>query len=212
MCSSANPDEESLLQSQRAMTDTLDADYKTAFSQNQNVLAGLRTNLQDMIAHPKGFDPATEAAMRTSATDTNATQFANATRSANAYNSAHGGANLGSGVAAQINGQIAGTGAAIQSQNQNSITEANGQLQNENYWKGIAGLQGVANAYNPTGYANAASGSADATTNAANAVLSEQQAGWQNAMGVVNGIAGLASAGAGAYGDITTANKMKPQG
>jgi hypothetical protein len=200
MCSSPNPTEVALQQSQAAFTNTLDSSFKSTFANQQTILGMLSTNLQKMIVNPQGFTPAEMTALRTGATDTTATQTENAQKSAAAYGASHGGADLGSGVQSMIQGDIATGGAQQLSQEQNQITVANAQQQQQNYWNAIQGLTQVGNAYNPTGYADSATRSANAVTNASNAITSEEQAGWQDAFGVVSGVAGLVSAAAGIPG------------
>jgi hypothetical protein len=197
MCSSANPTEQALQQSQAAFTGTLQNSFSQTFAQNQQILGSLSSTLQKAIANPQGYTPAEMAALRTNATDTVANSTANAQRAAGAYNSAHGGADLGSGVAAQISGQATQAGIQANSQAQNQISVANAQQQQQNYWNAIGGLTQVGAAYNPTGYAGAETGAANSTTGASQAVSAEQQQGWQNAFGVVQGVAGLGMAAAG---------------
>lgn len=194
MCSSANPTEEALQQSQAAFTNTLQSSFSTAFAANQAILGTLSASLKAAIANPQGFSPAALAAARTNSTDTVAQQTQAAQVAANSYLSAHGGADLGSGVGAQITGQVQGQGMQEQSTTQNAITLANEQQRQQNYWNAISGLTQVGQAYNPTGYAAAETGSANATTNASNAVSAEQQQSWNNAFGIVKGVAGLGMA------------------
>lgn len=205
MCSSANPTEVSLQQSQAAFTNTLDTSFKSTFANQQQILGTLSSRLTSMLNNPTGFGPKMLTALRTNATDTTAAQTQNAEKSAAAYGASHGGADLGSGVQSQIQGDIATGGAQQLSQEQNQITVADAQQQQQNYWSAINGLTQVGNAYNPNGYASNANSSANAVTSASNAITSEQQTGWQNAMGIVSGVAGLATAGAGAYSTVLNA-------
>jgi len=200
MCSSANPTETSLQQSQAAFTNTLDSSFKSTFAAQQAILGSLSTTLQKMILNPQGFTPAEMTALRTGATDTTAMQTENAEKSAAAYGASHGGADLGSGVQSQIQGDIATGGSEQLSQEQNQITVANAQQQQQNYWNAINGLTQVGSAYNPAGYANAATNAANSVTSASNAITAEEQTGWQDAFGVVSGVTGLASAAAGIPG------------
>jgi hypothetical protein len=197
VCSEANPTEEALQQSDAAFTNTLQTSFQQAFGAQSNILAGLTKQLQATAANPSGFSPAMLTAMRTQATTGTAQQTQAAQQAANAYIAAHGGADLGSGVGAQITGQVQSAGLQAQTGAQTNIGIANAQQQQTNYWNAIGGLGQVANAYNPTGFANAATNASNATTNASNAIQSEQQQSWQNAFGVVQGVAGLASAAAG---------------
>jgi hypothetical protein len=195
MCSEPNATEEANFQASQAMTQTLQSDYNQAFAQNQNILGSLTTALNQQIAKPQGFTSGQMAALRTGAMDTTTQQFNAAKANAGAAAARYGG-DVASGVTGQV---IAGVGAAeagALSQEQNQITEQNAELQQQNYWRGISGLQNTAAQYNPTGYAGAGVASSNATTNAAGQVLAEQQAGWENTMGVIKGIGGLASAAA----------------
>lgn len=197
MCSDANPTEVALQKAQADFTNTLDASFKTTFANQQQILGQLSTTLQKAIANPQGYTPAQMAALRTGAIDATSQATNDAEKAAAAYGASHGGADLGSGVQSQIQGTIASGGAQQLAQANEQITEANANLQQQNYWNAISGLTNVGRSYDPTGYANAATNSANAVTNASNAITSEQQAGWQNAFGIVSGISGLASAAAG---------------
>lgn len=197
MCSSADPTQQALRDSQAAFTNTLQSSFKTSFAANQSILANLSSTLTQAIAHPQGYTPQEMAALRTGVTDSVATGTASATRAVGAYNASHGGADLGSGVAAQIEGGIQATGMQANSQGQNQISIANAEAQRANYWSAINGLTQVGAAYNPTGYAGVETGSANATTSASQVVDAERQQSWNNAFGVVKGVAGLATAAAG---------------
>lgn len=205
MCSEADQSEVALRDAELSFTKTLQASFATTFANQQQILGTLSTALQKQIANPQGFTPAEMSALRTGATDTAAVTTANAQKAAAAYSASHGGADLGSGVQSEIQGEIATGGSTQLSQNQNQITVANAQQQQQNYWNAIGGLTQVGAAYDPTGYANASTGAAGATTAASNAISAEQQQGWQNAFGLVSGAAGLATAGAGAYNQIQNA-------
>lgn len=197
MCSSADPTQQALRDSQAAFTNTLQSSFKTAFAANQSILGGLTATLTKAIASPQGYTPAEMAALRTGVTDSVASGTANATRANAAFAATHGGADLGSGVAAQIQGQTQEAGMVANSQGQNQITIGNAERQQENYWKAINGLTNVGAAYNPQSYATAETGSANATSTASQVVDAERQQSWNNAFGVVKGVAGLASAAAG---------------
>jgi hypothetical protein len=197
MCSEADPTQEALRDSQAAFTGTMRQAFSTAFANNQAILGNLTNILTKAIANPQGYTPAEMTALRTGVTDTVAQATKNATIAAGNYAATHGGADLGSGVTAQIEGGIQTGGMEEGAREQSQITIANAERQQQNYWNAISGLTQVGAAYNPTGYAGAETSSANATTAASQEVSAERQAGWQNAFGVVSGIAGLASAAAG---------------
>lgn len=199
MCCSGDSTVKASEQAQAAFTNLLSSSFSQAFAANQKILAGLTDTLNGIIQNPQGFSPKTLALMKTNAAEMVTGQTGQAQTSANAYLASHGGADLGSGVAAQIKGQIASQGATEQARESNQIDIQSGLLQNQNYWNAIGGLTQVANAYNPAGYANAETNSANAVADLSRASLASQQAGWQNTFGIINGIAGLGTAAVGAY-------------
>lgn len=199
MCSGGDSTAKAQEKAQAAFTDTLRSSFSTAFGKSQSILDTLTKTLTDAINNPKGFDPRTLALMKSNASDQVAAGTRNAQVAAGNAMAARGGSELGSGVNAQIAGSIAGSGEAERARELSGIDIQSGLLQNENYWRGIQGLTGVAQAENPTGLASAANEGAGKVADLSHAVLASQQAGWQNAMGIVSGIAGLGTAAVGAY-------------
>lgn len=195
-CSDPSSDSVANEKSSLAMTQTLQKDFGTAFSEQQSVLGSLQGELQNAVAKPTGYTPQMMAALRTGAVDTTNLEFNQAKASA-ASGAARYGGDVASGVTAQTVGGVAALEAETQSQEQNQITVANAQQQQQNYWRGIQGLTNVGAAYNPNAVASNAVGSSEATTKAAAQVQSEEQQGWQDAFGVVSGISGLVAAGTG---------------
>lgn len=202
MCCSGDKTAKAAEQAQAAFTQTLQSSFSTAFANNQAILNNLTQTLTNAINNPKGFDPKTLALMKTNVNDTVSNSVRNAQIASTNAAAARSGPDLGSGVDAQVQGQIAGTGVAARAQNLSQIDIQNGLLQNQNYWSAIQGLTNVAAAENPTGYAGAANQGAGEVANLSNAVLQSQQAGWQNAFGVVSGIAGLGLSAVGAYNSL----------
>jgi hypothetical protein len=197
MCSSGDSTLKASEASSAVFQSTLQNSFNTAFGSNQIILNGLTKTLTDAVNNPKGFNPATLAAMRTGANDTVSRQTTGAQVAAGNYGASHGGADLGSGVQSQIEGSIAGTGAQENANEQSNITIANGQLQNQNYWNAIQGLTGVANAENPNAYASNANSAGSTTANLGSSFLASKQADWGNTFGVIKGVSGLVSAAAG---------------
>jgi hypothetical protein len=197
MCCSGDSTAKASETASAAMQTTLNSSFQTAFGKNQAELDSVSAKLTNTLNNPQGFDPKTLALMKTNSSDTVTQQTLNAQQGANAYLATHGGAELGSGVGAQIKGGIAAAGATEDAKESSNIDIQNGLLQNQNYWQAINGLTNVANAENPTAYSNSANGSASATADLSKAYLASQQAGWQDVGGVMSGIAGLATASAG---------------
>jgi hypothetical protein len=179
------------------LTAELGKDYATTFAESQQIQQQLKGVLTNQLTNPTGLGADRVAAMRTGATDTVATQFENASRSANAVSAAHGGAGLPSGVSAQIGGQIAAGAAAANSGEQNTISVADAQAKQASYWNAISGLGSVGAAYNPTGTSNSAASVGSSTANLGSTLLASQQAGWQDAAGVIGAVGGLATGAAG---------------
>lgn len=202
MCSSGDQTAKDTEQAQAAFTKTLMSSFQTAFAANQGILSSIIPKLTEMMNNPQGFSPEELSLMKTKASDTVTAQTDAAQKAAGTYAASHGGADLGSGVQAQISGSIAGAGATEQERESSNIDIANEQERQQNYWRAIGGLQKTAEAENPTGYAGAANQSGDTTANLSRAVLASQQAGWQNIGGIISGVAGLGEAAVGAYGDL----------
>jgi hypothetical protein len=199
MCCSGDSTAKASETASAAMQTTLNSSFQTAFGKNQAELDSVSAKLTNTLNNPQGFDPKTLALMKTNSSDTVTQQTLNAQQGANAYLATHGGAELGSGVGAQIKGGIAAAGATEDAKESSNIDIQNGLLQNQNYWQAINGLTNVANAENPTAYANAANGAANSTADLSKAYLASTQAGWQDAGGIISGIAGLGTAAVGAY-------------
>lgn len=191
MCCSSDKTAKASEATSAALQTTLSADYSKTFAAQQAILGPMSIKLADMMNNPQGFDPKTLALMKTSASDQVAAATRNAQIGAGNYANSHGGADLGSGVQAQVAGGIEAQGAIARSQQMNNIDIQSGLLKNSNQQFAIQGLTNVAQAYNPTGYANAANSAGNTTANLSKAVLDSQQAGWSNTFGIIKGIAGL---------------------
>jgi hypothetical protein len=200
MCSSGDSTLKASEASSAAFQNTLQASFATTFGKNQAILDSLNKTLTDAVANPKGFDPRTLALMKSTASDTVARSTNAAQIAAGNYAASHGASDIGSGVQAQIAGSIGAIGAEENARELAGIDIQSGMLQNENYWRAIGGLTDVARAENPTAYAGEANTAGNTTANIGKAYLESKQADWNNAFGVVKGVAGLASAVAGMPG------------
>jgi hypothetical protein len=198
-CSSGDSTVSATESSQAALNTELSGYMKTAFAQNQSVYKMLTPLLEKQVTNPQGMTQQAMAAARTGATDTTALEFENASRNANAVAAAHGGGALPSGVAAQVSGDISASAAAQDSAEQNQITLQNATIQNQNYWNAISGLGNITAQNNPTNYANAATNAGNSVASLGQTYLASQQAGWQDAAGIISGVGALAG-GAGAIG------------
>lgn len=185
-------------QAQAEFTNTLQANYKTQFAQQSQILSFLQNKLEPQINNPTGYDAKTLATMRTSATDTNATQFANSEKALNTALTARTGATtLPSGVDAQLQAGNFNAAAASQVEVQNNVTMADANLKNANYWNSVNALSGNAAQFAPTSYAGAANTGASTTADLGSAYKSSQSSQLLGALGGVAAGAGTAAAGFG---------------
>lgn len=169
--------------------------FQQQYGKQAAVLDFLKGKLQPMIENPTGYDPATLAAMRTSATDNLSTSYNNASKALQGRQFITG-RDLPSGVQAQQSAQLATAEASDKANAQNTITMNDANLKNTNYWNAMNVLSGnVASQFNPLGYANSATSGANAVANLSQAVTASQQSGL---LGTLGGIAG------GVLGSATT--------
>lgn len=202
MCSSGGSvgkTDVALQKSQAAMTNTLNSDYSVAFAENQAIAARQTAVANSMIANPLGYTPQELATARTSINENTATAAKQALGAAGAFAAAHGGSDLGSGSIGQIAGEIGSAATQSKAQQLNTLSTSNEQLKRQNFYAGINELNAAGN--NLSGQGSTAIGgagsAASTSVGAGSGALAAQQAGWQDLGGVISGVAGLASAGAG---------------
>ncbi len=161
-------------------TNQLFSAFSQQFGAQSSILSFLTNKMTSQVNNPQGFSPEMKAALNTQATQGTAADYAKAQQATNAVNAAHGGNGLPSGVQAQLNAGNAAGAAAEQSQAQTSIGVADAQQQQQNYWNAVNGLNGTAAMYNPTSYAGAGTGAANAVAGLSQAVSQSQQTGFSN--------------------------------
>jgi hypothetical protein len=191
MCSSGDSTAKQAEQTQAQLTQQLVNMMQTQFGKQSAVTDLVTKTLEPMLTNPEGYDPATLAALRTSATEQNAAAYAHAKQAAQNVSFTQGGRELPSGVNDQIQSILSSNEASNQANSQDKITLANEQQKQQNFITALNGLNGVATQLNPIGYANSADSSGNATANLSNAVTNSQQSGLLNAL-----ISGGASVGA----------------
>lgn len=202
MCSSGGEvaqSDEQLQQAQTAMTNTLNQDYSTSFAEQQSVLANLQAKMSYLAANPQGYTPQQLATATTSINENTATAAKQALGSAAAFAASHGGADVGNGAVGEIAGQIGSQAAQSKAQQLSSLSQQNQAMKQQNFWNAIGGLSSVGSQYGGAGGTaiGGASSTANSAVNAGSGALAAQQAGWSDLGGVISGISGLASAGAG---------------
>lgn len=198
-CSSGDQTASGLEKAQAKMAATLNQDYATTFAEQQSVLANLSAKMNYITANPMGYTAPQLATARTSINENTAVAAKQALGSAAAFAATHGGADIGGGAIGELAGQIGSSAAQSKAQQLASLSQQNEALKQENFWKGIQGLNSVSSQYGGAGgTAIGGAGSAASTSvDAGRLKLASEQAGWQNAMGVVSGIGGLATAASG---------------
>jgi len=178
---------------------TQTADANLAFGENQTIQNGLAAKLNYEVANPMGYTPAELASMTTNVNENTATAAKQAIGAAAAFAATHGSADIGGGGAGQLAGEIASSAALSKSSQLNDIAMQSQQMKQSNMWKGIAGLSGVGSEFGSetgtavggeTNLSNAATGAGEGAVGASTAANSELG-------GLISGIGGLATAGAG---------------
>lgn len=169
--------------------------FNKQYSSQQQVLTYLQGKLQPMIDNPTGYSPDALAAQRTSATDTLSAEYQNAQKALQNTEFSQGSRDLPSGVNDQLNEALLQGEASDKANAQNTITTNNAALEQSNYWNALSALNGQATtAYNPLGYAGAATSGANAVTGLSQAVTASQGPSIGSILG------GIAGAGVGALG------------
>lgn len=187
--------------------------FSQQYANQSGILNYLKGQLEPSItAGGKGYSDADLAAMRTSASDTNAANFQNAEQALNnKISMASGGSKLTgvSGAALESQAGLLNAEAQQEAGSQNQITEANANLKQQNYWAAINALNGVSAQVNPLGYASGATQGSGAVAGLSNAVTNANQSQLLGALGGIagGGLAGLGTAiggpsGAGSFGAL----------
>ncbi len=162
------------------LTDT----FKSQYSTQQGLLSYLTGTLKSQIENPHGFSPQTLAALRGGATDNVTTQFESARKAAGS--TAAGGMfnpEVGSGVAAQIKGQIGAGQAGEEAGALNNIALQDEQMKQNNFWKAISGLSGVTEMESPTAFGQLANGAAGTTGGLGSDYFSTDNSGFLDKLG-----------------------------
>lgn len=184
-------------QQQAAFDTQLMTTFQAQYGQQQKLLTYLQGKLQPMVDNPTGYSAPALAAMRTSATDSISGSYQNAQRALNNEQvSQNGGSDLPSGTSAQLDAALLNSEASDKSNAQDTITLNDENLKQSNYWNALNVLNGQATtAYNPLGYAGAATSGAGAVSGLSQAVTQSSQSQLLGALGGIAGGAGSAIGG-----------------
>jgi hypothetical protein len=175
---------------------TLQSGYQQAFAGQTSLLNSLQASFQPILAagiNQYGFSPQENAALRTQATTGTASQYQAANQATQEELASVGGGNqaLPSGAAAELTQQNALAAAQQESTEQLGITQAGYQQGQANYMAAANALGGVAQAWNPEGYAGL-------TTGAGSAAFGEQTQNANQSSTMWAGVGGAAAGAAGA--------------
>jgi hypothetical protein len=206
MCSSGGQiaaTDKALQASQAAMTNTFNADYSTAFSEQQSVLGQTMAKFAAFAANPMGYTPQQLKTATTSINENTATAAKQALGQAAAFAAAHGGsADISGGGAADLAARGTYAAGLSKAGSLAQLSQQNQEMKQQNMWKGLAGLSGVGGEFGnaASGAASGAGSAAGTSVSAGSGALAAQQAGWENTFGVIKGITGLATAATGVAG------------
>ena len=118
---------------------------------------------------------------------------------ASAFAASHGGADVGSGAAGQLAGEIASGATLAKSQQLSQLNQQNQEMKQANYWRGIEGLNQVGSAYGQAA-GTAAGSSAGVASSGAQAGEAAFQAMGPSTLGsIMQGVGTLAGDAATAY-------------
>lgn len=192
MCGSSSS-EKALGASEQSFSNSLQANYAQNFGAQSAELSNLN-NIFTPIAQAgpdqQGYGPQQLAALNTQAGEGVGQNYQKAQQSLNTSLAAQGGGNeaLPSGAANQLKAGLASAGANQMSQEQLGITNANYNQGRANFGNATAGLDALAQAYNPTGIANSANQSNSSAFGEADKINQENNQ-WES------DVAGLATGG-----------------
>jgi hypothetical protein len=202
MGKSSTPGQQQIAGSQHQFMDTLQSDFGTAFSGQQNIISGLTKSLQTTLAagpSQYGFSAPQTTALDTLATTQNATNYAQAKAAAAQASAAAGGSSiLPTGAAAGTQAQIASNAANAQSNAILGIQEKGYEQGNANYQSAVKNLQGTAGLENPSGLAGEANTAGNDAFGSATTLFKQELAA--NPLPQVGGLVGsLAGAAVNAF-------------
>src|ERR1039458_2785521 len=184
---------------QQQFYSTLTSEYQTTFGENQAILGSLTSSFEPLLAggiNQIGFSDAELQTLQSQATTGTGQTYARAAAALGAQQGAEGGgtAYIPSGAKTQQQQQLAESAAQNESGINSNILASDYATGRSNYLEAASVLGGVAGQYNPTGYANSATGAGNAAANTANQIAQADNS-WMNLVGGSLGAAATAYAG-----------------
>lgn len=194
-CGGPSTQQKDIAADQQSFYKTLQSSFSSNFAGQTNILKSLTASFAPILQagiNQYGFSAAQDSALRSQTTSGVANHYQAAQRATQQRLATVGGGNqfLPTGAAAQLTQQNAVEAANTQSNEQLGITEAGYQQGRQNYLSAANELGGVAQQYNPQGYAGSAneagkSAFESATTNQELQAQADAQLG-----GMIGGLAG----------------------
>ena len=200
-----SPQEQQLANQETSLSQALSSAYSTRFATQNDILNQVQTSLGQLQSgnYPPGYSPSLMASLQTNAINQVAGATASAKQAAaNAFAGQGGGTPAGaggatsvpSGVQAAVQGNIAAKMGTEQADLLNNLNIQSANLGRENLLQSISGLQTLAGAENPLGFAQSSSGANSQAFSQANTINQQQN---QETADIVGGITGIAKAGLG---------------
>ncbi len=197
LCKGASSSENAINQQQQQFQSTLQTDYGQQFANQSNILSSLNNSLTPTVAagpNQFGYSTAQTNALNSTAIQGAANANKQAQQQVQNQQAIAGGGNqyLPSGVNAQVNASVASNSANNLSNNLLNIQNAGYQQGNQNYNNAVAGMGGVAQQYNPTGFAGQTTGAGSAALSGASTINQQNTAAspWGAIGGLLGGAAG----------------------
>jgi hypothetical protein len=200
-----------LANEQASFYQTLTDAYKEEFANQGAILMSMDKAWQPILnagINQYGFSPQEDTSMRTQASDTIANNTAAAQTALNENLAARGGGNTftPSGATSQLEASLLSSEATQQSATANQITQAGYATGRNNFLAASGALSGVAQQYNPLGYAGVSTGAGTSAFNSATTVNQENTA-WEGAL--TGSLVGLGEAALGdPMGLVTAAQSL----
>lgn len=198
MCG-ASQQQKDIEASQAAFYDTLTSHYNTAFAESEGILGQLKSSFEPILKagiNQQGFSEGELNNLNSQAVTGTGANYAKAADALSKQQAASGGGNtyIPSGAKTQQQLQLASSAAENESRIQSGITAENYATGRSNYLTAAEGLGNVANALNPTGMANAATGAGSAASTTANEITQANNS-WMQLVSAGLGAAGTAAGG-----------------
>ena len=200
LCCGASQSQKDIESAQANFYNTLTQEYQQTFGQNQAILSSLTKAFQPILQagiNQEGFSAGEKQNLESQATTGTGQNYSKAAQALALQQGAAGGGTqfVPTGAKMQQQQQLATSAANEESNLQSGIEAADYAQGRQNYLEAANALGGVAAQYNPTGYANAATGAGSAAAETANQI-SQASNSWMN---VVSGALGAAGTAAGGY-------------